>query len=181
MMAFDLPARGHRGGRFVPERGAEGDALTKALEEKDWDPSVEGLTQFPDLLKRMSENLDWTKDLGDAFLGQKDDIFAAVQRMRGRAQEAGTLKTSKEQTVTKEVVNNKETIIIQPTDPQARLRRPTCRPGHGSDAVHAPPAPYYPAIPRAAATASLFIRRRVRRARSSPAAAIATTTSPRQQ
>ena len=75
----------------------KGDALDKALEEKDWDPSVEGLTEFPDLLKRMSENLDWTKDLGDAFLGQKDDVFAAVQRMRGRAQEAGTLKTSKEQ------------------------------------------------------------------------------------
>ena len=45
------------------------DALDKALEGKDWDPSVEGLTHFPDLLKRMSDNLDWTKDLGDAFLG----------------------------------------------------------------------------------------------------------------
>ena len=49
------------------------DALDKALEGKDWDPSIEGLTHFPDLLKRMSDNLDWTKDMGDAFLGQKDE------------------------------------------------------------------------------------------------------------
>src|SRR5262249_32949900 len=94
------------------------DALDKALEAKDWDPSVEALTHFPDLLKRMSENLDWTKDMGDAFLDQKDDVLAAIQRMRRKAQEAGTLTTTKEQTVTKEVVNNKETIVIEPADPQ---------------------------------------------------------------
>src|SRR5215470_17277605 len=58
-----------------------GDALDKALEKQDWDPSVESLTHFPDLLKRMSDNLDWTKDLGDAFLGQKDEILDAVQLM----------------------------------------------------------------------------------------------------
>ena len=68
-------------------------ALDKALESKDWDPSVEGLTHFPDLLQRMSENLDWTKDLGDAFLGQRDDVMDAVQRMRRYALDAGTLKT----------------------------------------------------------------------------------------
>ena len=94
------------------------DALDEALEAKDWDPSVEGLTHFPDLLKRMSDNLDWTKDMGDAFLGQKDDVLDAVQRMRRRAEEAGTLQTTKEQTVTKEVFKEKETIIIQPAQPQ---------------------------------------------------------------
>jgi hypothetical protein len=94
------------------------DALIKALEEEDWDPSVEGLTQFPDLLKRMSENLDWTKDIGDAFLSQQKDVLDAVQRMRKLAQQAGSLQTTKEQTVTKEVVNNKETIIIEPAQPE---------------------------------------------------------------
>src|SRR5262249_59143834 len=94
------------------------DALDKALEQEDWDPSVEGLTHFPDLLKRMSDNLDWTKDVGDAFLDQKDDVLVSIQRMRRKAQEAGTLTTNKEQTVTKEVVNNKETIVIEPADPQ---------------------------------------------------------------
>ena len=117
------------------------DALTKALEGEDWDPSIEGLTQFPDLLKRMSDNLDWTKDLGDAFLAQKNDVLDAVQRMRKLAQDAGTLRTSKQQTVTREVVHNKETIIIQPAEPQV-VYVPTYPPtAYGAAA----PPPYYPA------------------------------------
>jgi len=136
------------------------DALDKALEQKDWDPSVEGLTHFPELLKRMSENLDWTKDLGDAFLGQKDDVFDAIQRMRRKAEDAGTLKTTQQQTVTKEVVNNKETIVVQPADPQV-VYVPTYPPTvYGP--TYAPPAPYYPApavygyTPGQMATASLL-------------------------
>ena len=46
----------------------QGDALDKALGAVDWDPSVKSLTSFPDVLDRMSNNLEWTKDLGDAFL-----------------------------------------------------------------------------------------------------------------
>jgi len=71
-----------------------GDALDKALESQDWDPSVESLTHFPDVLQRMSDNLDWTKDLGDAFLGQKDEVLDTVQRMRAKAYDSGALKTT---------------------------------------------------------------------------------------
>ena len=140
------------------QSGLKGDALDKALEQKDWDPSVEGLTHFPDLLKRMSENLDWTKDMGDAFLGQKDDVLDAVQRMRRRAQEAGTLKSTKEQTVTQTTENNKETIIIQQADPQV-VYVPQYAPSQAYGS-YAPPAPYYPAVygytPGQMATASLL-------------------------
>ncbi len=81
--------------------------------------------------------------MGDAFLAQKDDVLDAVQRMRRRAQEAGTLQTTKEQTVTKEVVKEKETIIIQPAQPQV-VYVPTYPPTvYGS---YAPPQPYYPAV-----------------------------------
>src|SRR6185436_2872467 len=134
-------------------------ALDKALAEKDWDPSIKGLAKMPDLLKRMSDNLDWTKDLGDAFLGQKDDVMNAVQAMRRKAADAGNLKTSEQQTITKEVVNNKETIIIQPADPQV-VYVPSYPPTvYGP--TYAPPAPYYPApvygyTPGAMATASLL-------------------------
>src|SRR6185436_266903 len=134
-------------------------ALDKALAEKDWDPSIKGLAQMPDLLKRMSDNLDWTKDLGDAFLGQKDDVMNAVQAMRQKAAAAGNLKTTPQQTVTKEVINNKETIIIQPADPQT-VYVPTYPPTvYGP--TYAPPAPYYPApvygyTPGQMATASLL-------------------------
>jgi hypothetical protein len=145
LMASTYPLEVVEADRWRRQQGeVKSDALDKALEEKDWDPSVEGLTHFPDVLKRMSDNLDWTKDMGDAFLEQKDDVFAAVQRMRARAQEAGSLKTSKEQTVTKEVVNNKETIVIQEADPQT-VYVPQYAPSqvYGS---YAPPAPYYPAM-----------------------------------
>ena len=51
----------------------KGDTLVKALEAKDWDPSIKALVQFPDVLKMMSDKLEWTQKLGDAFLAQQDD------------------------------------------------------------------------------------------------------------
>ena len=134
----------------------KGEALDQALESQDWDPSVESLTRFPDLLQRMSDNLDWTKDLGDAFLDQKDEVLDTVQRMRAKAYESGALKTTKEQVVTREIVKEKEIIRVEPADPQV-VYVPTYSP----DAVYGPPpTPYYPAMtgypPGYVATASLL-------------------------
>ena len=124
----------------------QGDALDKALETQKWDPSVESLTHFPDLLKRMSDNLDWTKDLGDAFLDQKDEVLDGVQRMRAKAYDAGTLKTTKEQTVTREIVKEKEIIRVEPADPQV-VYVPQYSPTAAYGPTYAaPPAPYYPAM-----------------------------------
>src|SRR6266480_390790 len=133
-----------------------GDALDRALESQDWDPSVESLTHFPDVVQRMSDNLDWTKDLGDAFLGQKDEVLDTVQRMRAKAYESGALKTTKEQVVTREVVKEKEIIRVEPADPQV-----VYVPQYSPEAVYgAPPTPYYPAMyaypPGYVATASLL-------------------------
>jgi hypothetical protein len=77
-----------------------GDKLEAALKEQTWDPAVKSMCAFPDVLKRMNENLDWTQDLGDAFLGQKSELMDAVQNMRRKAYEAGNLKSGKEITVT---------------------------------------------------------------------------------
>src|SRR5262249_12842035 len=57
----------------------QGDALVAALKSKDWDPSIKALVQFPDVLKMMSDQLDWTQKLGDAFLAQQDDVMNEVQ------------------------------------------------------------------------------------------------------
>ena len=96
------------------------DGLTKALEAKNWDPSVKALTQFPEILGNMSDQLEWTQSLGDAFLAQEDDVFARVQYLRQKAEAAGNLKSNKQQTVTKQ--SNPETrteyIVIQPANPQ---------------------------------------------------------------
>ena len=75
----------------------KGDALTKAVEQKDWDPSVQGLAAMPDVVKRLADDIQWTTDLGNAFLAQQSDVMDAVQRMRAKAYDSGNLKTSKEQ------------------------------------------------------------------------------------
>ena len=92
----------------------QGQALEDGLAKQSWDPSVAWLTHFPDLLNRMAQNLDWTQDLGDAFLGQQSEVMAAVQRMRQRADQAGTLQSTPQQTVVKE----KQVIQIVPANPQ---------------------------------------------------------------
>ena len=74
-------------------KGLKGTALETALKDEDWDPAIKSIVMVPEVLERMSENLDWTRDLGDAFLGQKTEVMDAVQRMRGKANEAGNLKT----------------------------------------------------------------------------------------
>jgi hypothetical protein len=95
--------------------GLSGEELDEALKEKDWDPSVKSLCGFPDVLKDMSEKLDWTRDLGDAFLSQQSELLDAAQRMRNVAHDAGNLETTKEQTVT---VQEDKIIVIEPADPK---------------------------------------------------------------
>ncbi len=97
------------------QAGLSGSALEEALKGEDWDPSVKSLCVFPTVLSRMSENLDWTSDMGDAFLGQQAALLDAVQRLRGKAYEAGNLKTTKEQTVT---VTEEKIIVIEPPSPE---------------------------------------------------------------
>src|SRR5262245_51406518 len=69
------------------------------MQKQSWDPSVKALTAVPQALQMMSDKLDWTQQLGDAFLGQQEDLLAAVQRLRERAQAAGKLKSTEQQTV----------------------------------------------------------------------------------
>lgn len=90
------------------------DALDTALQEKTWDSSIKVLCHFPDVLFAMSDKLDQTRKLGDAFLSQQDDVMATVQELRSKAVEQGSLKTTKEQTV----VKDGDVIKIEPADPQ---------------------------------------------------------------
>src|SRR6516225_11316355 len=77
-----------------------GDALAKALDGQSWDASVKSLVPFPSVLRMMSDKLDWTQKLGDAFLSQEADCLAAVQRLRRKSQASGTLKSTPQQKVT---------------------------------------------------------------------------------
>ncbi len=89
-------------------------ALGQAVDQQPWDPSVKALTAFPSVLGNMDKNLAWTSSLGDAYFNQQQDVMDAVQQMRQRAQGAGNLKTTPQQTVT----DQDSSIVIQPVDPQ---------------------------------------------------------------
>ena len=91
----------------------KGDALGQAVDQQPWDPSVKALAAFPSVLGNMDKNLSWTSSLGDAYYNQQDDVMDAVQVMRQRAQDAGNLKTTPQQTVTAQG----STIIIEPAEP----------------------------------------------------------------
>ena len=90
-----------------------GTDLEEALKQEEWDPSVKALCGVPTVLQQMSDNLDWTQDLGDAFLAQKDELLDAVQRMRRKALDAGNLKSTTQQTVTPD----DRVIVIESANP----------------------------------------------------------------
>jgi len=120
----------------------KGDALTAALEKQDWDPSVKSLVNFPQVLTMMSEKLDWTQRVGDAFLADQKKVLDTIQSLRAKAQASGNLKTTKEQTV----IVEEKIIKIEPANPQV-VYVPTYNPTvvYGAWPYPAyPPYYYYP-------------------------------------
>jgi hypothetical protein len=93
-------------------------ARAEAVAQKPWDPSVQAMAAFPDLVKNMTENIHWTTDLGNAVLNQESDVMDAVQRMRQSAQDAGYLSSNPQQVIDKKVVDNRTIITIEPPTPQ---------------------------------------------------------------
>jgi hypothetical protein len=89
------------------------DALGAAVDQQPWDPSVKALTPFPSVLGNMDKNLSWTSSLGDAYYNQEQAVMDAIQVMRQRAEQAGNLKSTPQQTVTTEGSD----VVIQPADP----------------------------------------------------------------
>lgn len=69
-----------------------GQSAVNAVENQDWDPSVKALVAFPEILKQMSDDLDWTQRLGDAFLVDENEVMAVIQDLRQKAYASGSLK-----------------------------------------------------------------------------------------
>ncbi len=95
-------------------KNLKGESLKAAVDKQPWDASVKSLVEFPDVLAMLSEKLDWTQKLGDAFLAQQKEVMDTVQALRKRAKEEGNLESTKEQKVTEQ----EEKIVIEPADPQ---------------------------------------------------------------
>lgn len=94
--------------------GLSGTSLDGALLLKEWDPSVEALCHFPDILALMSEHIGETTSLGNAFLAQQGAVMDMVQQLRAKAYAEGTLRSDARQRV---IVEN-GVIRIEPVDPQ---------------------------------------------------------------
>src|SRR5215471_17094326 len=78
----------------------QGQQLATAVDQQSWDPSVKALTTFPTVLANLDQNLSWTTSLGDVYFNQQQDVLAAVQVLRQRAEAAGNLQSTSQQRVT---------------------------------------------------------------------------------
>ena len=96
--------------RYLDKRKAD----PKLPVDEKWDDAVKSLLNYPDVVKMMSGDLDWTSALGEAVVADQGDVIEAVQAFRRKAQAAGNLKSDDKQVVKVE----KEIVYIQPADPQ---------------------------------------------------------------
>ena len=134
--------------RFLEKRKSD----PKLKIDDKWDDPVKSLCNYPDVVKMMSSDLDWTSELGEAVVEDQQAVLEAVQIFRRQAQAAGSLKSDAKQVVKTE----KEIIIIAPADPQVIYvpqYNPTTVVVQSAPPVYYPtpyPSYYYPYPPGAA-------------------------------
>jgi len=111
LIASTYPIEVVQAERWLDENSElESEQLIALSEDKDWDASVKALLPFPRVLKRLSENLDWTQQLGDAFLQDEAKVLASIQALRQKAEEAGNLADMENVAVSYE----DDSIVIEP-------------------------------------------------------------------
>jgi len=151
LMASTYPLEVVQAARWVKANpNVKGDAAVKAVENQNWDVSVKSLVAFPQVLEPMSEKLDWTQKLGDAFLADEKSVLDAVQRLRQRAEQSGNLKSTEQQKVVVQQEAQQTIIMIEPANPQV-IYVPAYNPTivYGAWGYPAyppyywPPSPYY--------------------------------------
>ena len=126
-------------------KGLKDKALADAVQKQPWDPSVQGMAALPDVVKLLANDVQWTTDLGNAFLAQQNDVMEAVQRMRKKAEGLGNLKSTEQQTVETKVVESKQVIVIQQANPEV-VYVPSYNPTvvYGAPVYPYPPVAYPP-------------------------------------
>ena len=122
-------------------KGLKDKALADAVSKQPWDPSVQALAALPEAANRLANDIQWTADLGNAFLAQESDVMDAVQRMRKKAQDKGNLKSTEQQKVETQTVESKSVIVIEPASPQI-----VYVPSYDPVVVWGPPIYPYPPI-----------------------------------
>ena len=148
LVAATYPLEVVEAGQWLREnRNLRGEQLVDAARQQNWDASIQALVVFPDVIERLSSNIRWTTDLGNAFLAQQADVMDAVQHMRAQARAAGKLNSNPQETVTTQTQGGQSVIEIQPANPQV-VYVPTYNPEYiwGPPLYGYYPGLYYPQI-----------------------------------
>jgi len=95
-------------------RGLTGDNAVRAAANEPWDPAVKSLVAFPQVLAMMDEHMEWTERLGDAFMANPTVVGDTIQALRGRADQAGNLRSGEEVVVRRDYDN----YVIEPAQPE---------------------------------------------------------------
>ncbi|HEY2380066.1 MAG TPA: DUF3300 domain-containing protein [Terriglobia bacterium] len=124
-----------------------GQALTQAAASQNWDPSVQALVMFPDVLKRLNEDVSWTTALGNAFLNQQADVMGAIQRLRVSAEQSGKLASTPQQQVINTTDAGQPVVQIVPANPDV-IYVPSYDPAYvwGPPIYYPYPSWYYPPL-----------------------------------
>lgn len=114
LLAVMLPASTY------PDEIGDADAWLKkggtasGIDGQRWDEVVKAIVYYPGVLDMMAGDLDWTADLGDAFLNQPEDVTRSIQRLRWQARDIGNLESNNNQ----QVIIDGENIEIIPAQPE---------------------------------------------------------------
>jgi hypothetical protein len=127
--------------------GLSGPALTQAAQEQNWDPSIQALVMFPDVLRRLNEDVSWTTNLGNAFMNQQADVMSAIQQMRVSAEQSGRLASTPQQQVINTTNAGQPVVEIVPANPEV-IYVPAYDPAWvwGPAAYYPYPRWYYPPV-----------------------------------
>jgi hypothetical protein len=114
LIAEILPASTLAAQIVLADRYVTGGGDPNQIGQQPWDASVQAVARYPSVLKWMDDNLNWTEELGQAFLNQQPDVMSSIQRLRATASKLGNLQSSPQQ----QVIADGSDIEIVPADPQ---------------------------------------------------------------
>ncbi len=114
LIAEILPASTFPTQIVLADRYVSGGGDPSQIDQQPWDASVQALARYPNVLQWMDQNLEWTTELGQAFLNQQQDVMNSIQRLRQSASNMGNLQSTPQQ----QVMNDGGDIEIVPADPQ---------------------------------------------------------------
>lgn len=114
LIAIILPAATQPAQIVMADRYVSGGGDPNQIDQQPWDPNVQALAHYPEVLKWMDDNLNWTTQLGEAFENQQDAVMNAIQELRTQAYNLGNLQSTPQQ----QVINDNGFIEIIPGNPQ---------------------------------------------------------------